>query len=495
VEASTDELYSQGSAGTLRDEFDSPERAVEVVVMWGDESVLHVEHLSPPRTFCVGEALDSKGRLATDFLIGRESLGAERVPVLLSQDGLAQVVVPAGGNLEVAMGDSSFALAELEAEGLLSPCSELAGARQCRLADGTSARVQYAGFTFVARPLPAARRIGFAGPRRFSLRDQGWMLASLLAHVSLLALFYFSPPRSSALSVHDLSTESRLIEFMREARSADDPPLPDFLDPAKTDAKDGKSGERHEGDEGAMGKPDHEKTNKRYAVKGPPDNADPHLARDAAKELAANAGIIGVLRQLSGAWQSPTSPYGRNEALGNDPESALGALLGPQIGANGGIGGLGMLGTGRGGGGDAHDTIGVGKVGTLGGLGYAHAAGSLAGRHAKVPPTLRSGPVDIRGGLSKEVIRRVVHRHLAEVRHCYEQQLIERPDLQGRVSVKFIIAPSGEVRASVLAASTLGHPRVEQCVVDAVARWTFPQPEGGGMVVVTYPFVLQQVGD
>jgi hypothetical protein len=49
---------------------DSAENAVEVVVMWGELSILHVEHLSPPRGFYVGEATDAKGKPATDFLIG-----------------------------------------------------------------------------------------------------------------------------------------------------------------------------------------------------------------------------------------------------------------------------------------------------------------------------------------------------------------------------------------------------------------------------------------
>ena len=48
--------------------------------------------------------------------------------------------------------------------------------------------------------------------------------------------------------------------------------------------------------------------------------------------MAANAGIIGILKASVGAWNSPTSPYGRDTALGNDPMSALGALMGDQIG-------------------------------------------------------------------------------------------------------------------------------------------------------------------
>jgi hypothetical protein len=34
----------------------------------------------------------------------------------------------------------------------------------------------------------------------------------------------------------------------------------------------------------------------------------------------------------------------------------------------------------------------------------------------------------------------------------------------------------------------------EQCIAAAVRRWEFPKPQGGGIVVVTYPFVLKSAG-
>ena len=86
-------------------------------------------------------------------------------------------------------------------------------------------------------------------------------------------------------------------------------------------------------------------------------------------------------------------------------------------------------------------------------------------------------------------------RHLNQVASATEQQLIAHPDLQGRVAVKFIIGPDGSVKAATRDHSDLGNAAVERCVVDAVNRWTFPAPEGGGLVIVTYPFVFAQVGN
>jgi hypothetical protein len=40
----------------------------------------------------------------------------------------------------------------------------------------------------------------------------------------------------------------------------------------------------------------------------------------------------------------------------------------------------------------------------------------------------------------------------------------------------------------------MGNARVENCIVQAVRRWEFPKPLGGGIVIVSYPFVLTPAG-
>ena len=40
----------------------------------------------------------------------------------------------------------------------------------------------------------------------------------------------------------------------------------------------------------------------------------------------------------------------------------------------------------------------------------------------------------------------------------------------------------------------LGVASVESCMVEAVRRWEFPQPAGGGLVSVSYPFQLAPAG-
>jgi len=103
-------------------------------------------------------------------------------------------------------------------------------------------------------------------------------------------------------------------------------------------------------------------------------------------------------------------------------------------------------------------------------------------------------PTILRGSLDKEIVRRVVRQHLNEVRFCYEQALVRRPALAGRIVAQFTIAPTGRVLASALQSSSLGETTVDACIVAATRRWEFPRPAGGGIVVVSYPFQLSPAG-
>ncbi len=163
-----------------------------------------------------------------------------------------------------------------------------------------------------------------------------------------------------------------------------------------------------------------------------------------------------------------------------------------------GFGGLGLSGTGQGGGGTGEGTIGLGDVGVLGrgaGTGAGQGYGSGAGRglrgRSSGGPIVRASPPTVSGLLSPEAIRRVVLRNINQVRYCYEQGLATNPSLGGRVVVRFVINASGSVIASTVTESSLGAPAVGQCAANAVRRWQFPSPEGGGLVTVNYPFTLQ----
>jgi len=480
------------------DEVETHTQALEVVLMWGDSTVLNVAHLSPPRSYYIGEGAASR----VDFLVGSESLGAERMPVVVaSGGGEVAVVLPQGATGDVTIGEQSMSIAELVTSGRTEPCSELSGAQQFSLTRGATAKVRYNGFTFLVKPVNAGKRVGTGLTTRQGTRALLAVLgASLFVHGSLLLMMFFTPPSPSVLSLDLIDSDSRLVSYLSEPPETVEDETP-WLDPQQVGAEGGE-GQRHADEEGAMGATTAKKTHNRYGIRGPRDNTDPHMAREQAREQASHVGMLGALQAVTGSWNAPTSPYGRDTALGQDEMSALGALMGEQTGENFGFNGLGVRGTGHGGGGTGEGTVGLGPGGlaTIGhggggghGNGYGQGAGGPLVRHPRVPPS-PTGIVDVHGSLSKEAIKRTIQRHINEVRFCYEQGLTQRPDLEGRVTVGFIISPSGTVQSAVVSATTLSDSRVEDCVSGAVRRWTFPVPEGGGIVSVNYPFILQMTG-
>ncbi len=477
------------------DEVEAPEQAVEVVVMWGDRQVLHVEHLNPFRPFYVGEPSDNA---PVDFLMGADVLGTSRMPVVIAGGAGVAAVIPQGATGQVIVGDQTMSIADLRSQGKLQASGEAPGAEIYGLPNGATCKVKHNGFTFVTKQVQAGKKI--AGGMKIDWQPLTYVLGSMAVFGILLTMMYFIPPAGGGLNLDLLNTDSRLVQYLMEPPATEEEETPEWMEQENQQDDEGGKGKRHKGEEGAMGKKESKKTNNRYAIEGPEDNQDPHMAREEAREQARNAGILGTLQAMTGSFNSPTSPFGADTALGNDPMSALGALMGDQIGENFGFGGLGLRGTGRGGGGTGEGTIGLGNLGTIGhgggggsGSGYGRGAGGFRGRAARVP-RIRSGNADVRGSLSKEVIRRVIRRHINEVKFCYEQQLNQRPDLEGRVTVRFIISPTGAVQNALVQNSSLGNQAVEGCVAAAVRRWTFPAPDGGGIVIVNYPFMLSAAG-
>jgi outer membrane biosynthesis protein TonB len=144
----------------------------------------------------------------------------------------------------------------------------------------------------------------------------------------------------------------------------------------------------------------------------------------------------------------------------------------------------------------AHGT-GIGTIGLGSGPGSGStgpgsgSTGSGFGGRGKSVPRVRQSKAAVTGSLDKDIIRRIVRAHINEVRYCYNQGLTRDPALAGKVSIQFTIAASGKVSVATVADSTLSDENVANCIAKAVKRWTFPKPTGGGVVVVTYPFVLE----
>jgi TonB family protein len=106
--------------------------------------------------------------------------------------------------------------------------------------------------------------------------------------------------------------------------------------------------------------------------------------------------------------------------------------------------------------------------------------GALVEHTPSVPP---DPPPVTMGALSPTVVRPPIEK----LRRCYQSALAHRPNLAGRVTLRFTIA-DGRVEDATLD-STLGEPELEHCILEAVRTFRFPSAEG--RVQVAYPIVFQ----
>jgi hypothetical protein len=94
-------------------------------------------------------------------------------------------------------------------------------------------------------------------------------------------------------------------------------------------------------------------------------------------------------------------------------------------------------------------------------------------------------------GLEKEQLASVVKKHTNEMRHCYEQALVRKPTLAGKVVLRWVVKPDGSVAEVEVTENTLKDAGAVECLRSRPPKWRFPKPANGEDVVVSYPFVFQ----
>ncbi len=417
-----------------------------------------------------------------------EGLPVENFPLVRSTGSDYEFLFSANMSGDVEVGGRSHSLSEISASGQARPTSSPAGAFAMAVPQGARINLRYGDNTFNINSVPRPRR--YPVPLAIDWGTQSYT-GGVFGAVALFLLLIFSvPPDPRSLSLDAFMNDQRMAKFLVKPEEQKQDEIPDWL--KKNKENDG--GQRAKEKEGKMGKKDTEKQKNLFALKGPKENVDPALAKAMAADAAKNAGVLGILN----AAKTPgmASIFGRDSALGNQADDVLGGLVGTQVGEAFGGGSFGLVGTDRGGGGTGDATIGMGNLGTIGrgsgnpgGGKYGKGVGNLGG-HKTVAPDVVPGTAEVKGSLDKELIRRIIRRHINEVKFCYEKELTKNTALQGRVMVQFTIAATGGVISSIVQSSTMGNPNVEQCIAGAVRRWEFPKPQGG-IVVVSYPFVLK----
>lgn len=465
--------------------------AVEVTVCWG-RSVLAIRHLGVGQSFHIGE--QGTKEAPVDFVLPVEKLGASRLPLVVQTASGPCLVVPQGAAASAKRGQHALSLEELHSES--AECPESPGAWQWPLSKEAEAALELNGFRFLVRRVSAGKPSPAGIADNLDWNTAAYFGASFLGVGSmLLSMAFFMPPMG--LTNGETSIQDQLILLQQYQSALSEREQEPDESPAATAANsEGGQGERAQDEEGSMGKKDSPAKNKMYAVKGPSDNADPHLARHEALASAAEFGMIGVIASVTGDPDAPTAPWGRDTSLGVHEQSAMGNLWGDEIGDASGTGGLGLSGVGEGGGGRGIG-IGLDSVGTIGrgagggdDMGFGRDGGrGLQGSHRTRTPRMGAGVTTVSGRLPPQVIQRIVRQNFGRFRLCYEKGLIANPNLEGRVSVRFVIGRDGAVASASNGGSSLPDASVVSCVVSAYYGLSFPKPEGG-IVTVSYPLTF-----
>ncbi len=477
--------------------------ALEVMILW-ETTILKVQHLTPPRSYYVGE--QRRKNLACDYFIPCEKLGTTRAPIVLADGGATRIVILPGshGSIEIP-GQGRMTFERALRDGRAQPCAELSGAYEMPLPPGGRARMEIDDLVFQVAAVRAGKPVAHGAFAAYDSSTLGYVSLSFVAHAGLIgAMASLVPPLG--LTEEEGLNRDRLVliqQYLQAAAERETERVQDQQPAANSDEREGGSGTRSTGEEGTMGSPNTAQTGHRYGVEGPHENADPHVARTAALHDAAKFGLIGLLNQGAGGDpNAPTAIWGRDDSLGNDPMSARGNMWGNTIGDSFGHGGLGLYGVGEGGGGSG-EGIGLGNIGTIGhgsgtGLGqgigsgdggFGSGHGLRHGDHAPKAPVTRTGVLTVSGRIPREVIQRIVRQNYGRFRLCYENGLRSNPSLQGRVAVRFVIGRDGAVSNVSNGDSDLPDASVVRCVVQAYYGLSFPEPEGG-IVMVTYPIMF-----
>ncbi len=124
-------------------------------------------------------------------------------------------------------------------------------------------------------------------------------------------------------------------------------------------------------------------------------------------------------------------------------------------------------------------TIGLGNLGTIG--------------RPVSRSRVRQEPLSVEGrGFPREVARRVIRRHINEIRFCYDQQRQSSPDLEGRMVLQLVVTKEGVVRNASVTQSSLDDDAFESCIAAAGRRWRFPSFDAGETLTITSPFVFSK---
>ncbi len=233
-----------------------------------------------------------------------------------------------------------------------------------------------------------------------------------------------------------------------------------------------------------------EKKEEKLVEKKPDPKQQPKPPKEIPVRQPAVAAVTKLLNQTKVTQKlfAAVNNIGAKGKLGNGMDFKATGLIGKLPLAMTGGGAVG-LGKGFGGGG----STGVGYA-TMAGAGKL-GKGNIGRRGVSgAPVTTPRGGQKVQGELPMEAVRKVVDAHMGAIQRCYEGALIRNPSIAGKVTLEWTIGTDGSVTKAGTKLATLNSNEVIDCMRSSLVTWRFPAPKGG-VVVVSYPFLFNSVGN
>lgn len=446
---------------------------LELRFRWGDQIV--AERLLGPKhkgEFKIGSAA------GVDFSVGDQKLGAPSFS-LVSADGTGGFTLHVTGQMAGELERKGRIVTLLQAieSGLATPEGD---GYAIALEPDDIALVEVGGVVVDLCFQPVPQRVAVPITERLD-----WTALNIFLLVFFFAGLLVVAAVTRAASGEEFTDElsgntAVLTKLLVKPPEAQKNP---FLEQLAKSKEKGEAPAAFKGDEGKMGKRDAPNRNARASPKA----IDPN-SKDQARLIAQ--------RIFGGKGNAGTAIIFGRAGLGGSLQAAMGNMTGSTVGDAGGVLGMGLKGSGGGGGGTGN-TIGIGAVGTRGVAGGEgkYGSGIGMGKKASADISITNSDPEVTGSMDPELIRRVVRSHHDQLKYCYDNALTRNPKLTGKVSVRWIITEAGTVASSNVVNTTTNTPELDRCIAGRVLTWIFPKPKGGGVAVVTYPFVFKQAGE
>ena len=172
-------------------------------------------------------------------------------------------------------------------------------------------------------------------------------------------------------------------------------------------------------------------------------------------------GLVGLANQYSGGAGTEDSYEGkglgtRTKELSSGKGTAIQGISGIKTGGKG----LGAAGTGRGG----------------------------LGNRGRMSIEFSSEDMDVTGSIDREAILRVIRRNQNKFQRCYQLSLNRQADLQGNLTMKWMILANGKTRNARAVESGMDSRTLKSCVAGVLESLTFPEPPAGQIPDVRFTF-------